>query len=146
MIQWLLARAGRVGGLVVDQQVKVRGVRPPASPVVQPVRQELQGEVVERPGGSGDGQPAVAEIDVVEHAGGDLGDPGGVDRRKGEDEPRRRRSRSRDGAFDLLGEERLQHGVLVLPDLDPTGGVAEDQPLPFGPGEQGRRATSWSRR
>ncbi|WP_242647127.1 hypothetical protein [Streptomyces nodosus] len=24
-----------------------------------------------------------------------------------------------------------------LPDLDPAGGVAEDQPLPFGPGEQG---------
>lgn len=47
---------GRVSGLVVDQQVEVRGARPPAPPVVQPVRQEVQGEVVERPGASGDGQ------------------------------------------------------------------------------------------
>lgn len=43
--------------------------------------------------------PAVAEIDVVEHEGGDLGDPGGVDRREGEDEPRRRGRRSCDGAI-----------------------------------------------
>lgn len=98
---------------------------------------ELQGEFVERPGASGDGRPAVAEIDVVEHEGGDLGDPGGVDRREGEDEPRRRRQRSRDEVLELLGEEKLQHGVLVLPDLDSAGGVAENQPLPFGPGEQG---------
>lgn len=40
------------------------------------IRQKLQGGVVERPGASGDGQPAVAEVDVIEHEGGDLGDPG----------------------------------------------------------------------
>jgi hypothetical protein len=79
---------------LLTSRVEVRGARPPAPQVVQPVRQELQGEVVERAGASGDGQPAVAEIDVVEHEGGDLGDPGGVDRHEGEDEPRRPPCRS----------------------------------------------------
>ena len=37
----------------------------------------------------------------------------------------------------LFREERLRHGVLVLPDLDPAGRVAEDQSVPLGPGEQG---------
>ncbi|MFI2765031.1 hypothetical protein ACH5A3_40395 [Streptomyces echinatus] len=128
--------AGGVDGLVVDQQVEVRGVRPPAAPVLQPVQQQLQGEVVERADASGDGQPAVAEVDVVEHEGGDLGDPGGVDRCEGEDEPRRRGGGRRDGAVDLFGHEWLQHGVLVLPDLDPAGGVAEGQSVPLGPAEQ----------
>lgn len=32
--------AGLGGGLVVDQQVEMRGIRPPASPVLQPVQQE----------------------------------------------------------------------------------------------------------
>ncbi|MEU3369346.1 hypothetical protein ACFYM2_08755 [Streptomyces sp. NPDC006711] len=57
---------------------------------------------------------AVAEIDAVEHESGDLGDPAGVNCRAGEDELCTRGGRSRDGALDLLGEERLQHGVLVL--------------------------------
>ncbi|MER6860070.1 hypothetical protein [Streptomyces pilosus] len=55
--------------------------------MVQPVRQELQSEVVERPAASRDGQSAVAEIDVVEHESGDLDDLGDVNRREGEDEP-----------------------------------------------------------
>lgn len=60
-----------------------------------------------------------------------------MNRREGEDEPCRQGGRSRDGALDLLGEERLQHGVLVLSDLDPAGGAAEEQPVPLSPGEQG---------
>ncbi|GGR09042.1 hypothetical protein GCM10010280_66080 [Streptomyces pilosus] len=67
--------------------MEIRGARPTVAPVVQPVRQELQSEVVERPAASRDGQSAVAEIDVVEHESGDLDDLGDVNRREGEDEP-----------------------------------------------------------
>ncbi|WP_275467320.1 hypothetical protein [Streptomyces noursei] len=74
--------------------------------MAEPVRQELQGEVVERVGTSGGGQPAVTEIDVIEHEGADPGGPGGVDRREREDEPRRRGDRSHDGALNLLGVVR----------------------------------------
>lgn len=134
--------AGFGGGLVVDQQVEVRGVRPPVSPVLRPVQQQLQGEVVERAYASGDGQPAVAEVDVVEHERGDLGGPGGVHRGEGEDEPRCRGGGRRDGPVDLGGTEQLQHAVLVLTDLDPAGRVAEDQAVSFGPADSVRRATS----
>ncbi|MDH6624593.1 hypothetical protein M2271_002397 [Streptomyces sp. LBL] len=43
--------------------------------MLQPVRQQLQREVVERASSSGDGRPAGADVDIVEHAGqlGDLG-------------------------------------------------------------------------
>lgn len=68
--------AGRVGGLFVDQQVMVRGAWPSVATVLQPVQQQLQGEVVERAAASGDGQPAVAKGDVVEREGDDLGSPG----------------------------------------------------------------------
>ncbi|MFJ5590088.1 hypothetical protein ACIQCG_10040 [Streptomyces noursei] len=74
--------------------------------MAQRVRQELQGEVVERAGTSGDGQPAVAEIDVIEHEGADPGGPGGpggVDRRECDDEPRRRGDRSHNGALNCSG-------------------------------------------
>ncbi|MEE6266376.1 hypothetical protein V2E29_12080 [Streptomyces diastatochromogenes] len=74
--------------------------------MAEPVRQELQGEVVERAGTSGDGQPAVTEIDVIEHEGADPGGPGGpggADRRERDDEPRRRGDRSRNGALNRSG-------------------------------------------
>ncbi|MCZ0976022.1 hypothetical protein O1L55_41635 [Streptomyces albulus] len=71
--------------------------------MAEPVRQESQGEVVERAGTSGDGQPAVAEIDVIEHEGADPGGPGGVDRRECDDEPRRRGDRSHNGALNCSG-------------------------------------------
>ncbi|WP_371572282.1 hypothetical protein [Streptomyces sp. NBC_01314] len=82
------------------------------------------------------GQPAVADVEAVEHESADLGDSGGVHCGEGEDESCRWSGGCRDGAVDLGGDERLQHTVLVLPDLDPAGRVAEDEACPLGPGEQ----------
>jgi len=127
---------GLGGGLVVDQQVEVRSVRPPAPPVLQPVQQQFHGEVVERADAAGDGQPTVADVEVVEHEGAYLGDPGGVNCGEGEDQARGGSGGGCDGSIDLAGRERLEHAVLVLADLDTTGGFAEDQAGLLGPGEQ----------
>ena len=57
---------GAVGAVLVDQQVRVGGAGPAGGPVGEPLEQDLAGEVVERAGPAGDGDPPVAEVDVVE--------------------------------------------------------------------------------
>lgn len=53
-------RAGLGRGLLVDQQVGVGGAWPAAVPVVQPLAQELVGEVVDGPDPVGDDDAPVA--------------------------------------------------------------------------------------
>jgi hypothetical protein len=65
----------------------VGGAGPAGSPVAEPVEDHLAGEVVQRPGAAGDGQPPVAEADVVELEFADRLGPGGVDGGQCQDEP-----------------------------------------------------------
>jgi hypothetical protein len=69
---------------VVDQQVRVSRGRPAGGAVGEPLEQYLAREVVERTGPAVDGDPPVAEINVVEAALADRLDAGGVHR--GEDQ------------------------------------------------------------
>jgi hypothetical protein len=64
--------------VLVDEQVRVGGVRPAGAPVAEPVEQDLAGELVDRADSSGDDEPAVAQVDVVELGGADGAGAGGV--------------------------------------------------------------------
>ena len=82
----LADRPGGHGGLLVDDQVRVGGAGPAAGPVLEPGQQQVAGQVIERAGPAGDGQPPVAEVDVVEVKFADGLGPGGVDGGQGERE------------------------------------------------------------
>jgi hypothetical protein len=73
--------------VLVDEQVRVGGVWPAGAPVAEPVEQDLVGEFVDRADPSGDGEPAVAHVDVVELDGADGAGAGGVDRGEHEHQP-----------------------------------------------------------
>ncbi|MER6175674.1 hypothetical protein [Streptosporangium sp. NPDC001681] len=51
---------------VIDEQVRVGGVRPAGGAVAEPVEEQPVGEVVEQAGSSGDDDAAAAEVDVVQ--------------------------------------------------------------------------------
>src|SRR5258708_24317275 len=57
---------GGHGGLLVDDQVRVGGARPPVAAVLVPAQQQAAGQVIERPDPAGNGQSPVADVDVVE--------------------------------------------------------------------------------
>ena len=76
--------AGAVGAAVVDQQVGVGRGRSAGGAVGEPPEQDLAREVVERACPAADGDPPVAEVDVVEAEFADRLDVGGVHR--GEDQ------------------------------------------------------------
>lgn len=63
--------------LLVDEQVRVGGVRPAGVPVVEPVEQDLVGKLVDRADPSGDDEPAVAQVEVIELGGRRAGIRGG---------------------------------------------------------------------
>ncbi|HLM87986.1 MAG TPA: hypothetical protein VK284_02990 [Streptosporangiaceae bacterium] len=73
--------------MLVDEQVRVGGVRPPGAPVAEPVEQDLAGELVDRADPPGDDEPAVAQVDVVEPGSADGAGAGGVDRGEHEHQP-----------------------------------------------------------
>src|SRR5262249_51365059 len=79
--------AGVRRGLFVDEQVWVGGVGPVLVAVGQPVGEQAVGELVERPGESGDGQALVAQVDVVELEVADGFGAGGVHGGQGEGKP-----------------------------------------------------------
>lgn len=115
-------------GVPGDDQVWVGGVRPAVASVVQPVEDDLVGEVVERADVPGDAQAAVAEVDVVEAELADGLGPGGVDGGQREDD-----SDSRvglgcgDGLVDVVRLQRQDRSGGGAADADPDGGVAEDR-------------------
>lgn len=76
-----------VGGLIVDEQVRVGGVGPAGSAVVEPFQQQTVGEFVEWSDVGCDGKAPVAEVDVVELQGSGGGGPGGVDGGQGDYQP-----------------------------------------------------------
>ncbi|WP_433357959.1 hypothetical protein ACQPYV_12840 [Micromonospora saelicesensis] len=63
VVQECLGRPPR--GLLVDQETWIRGACPATVPEIQPLAQELAGEVVQRPGPAGDDDAPVVEVDVI---------------------------------------------------------------------------------
>ena len=94
-------RPGAQCAVLADQQVGVGGVRPAGAPVIQPLGQQPAGEVVQRPGAPGDGDPPVPEIDVVQLQGADLAGPGSVDGGQRDAQPGLRGGGGLDSAGDL---------------------------------------------
>ncbi|MER5540635.1 hypothetical protein [Streptomyces mirabilis] len=127
-------------GLLVDQQVRVGGVGPAPSPMLQPGGGGLQHELVQGPGAAVDNEPAVADVEVVELEAADRVGPGGVDGREGEDQLVWRAGRRGDGGADVLGFQGLDDAVLQLADPDAAGRVLEDRAVLFGPREQRPRS------
>lgn len=75
------------GGLLGDQQVGVRRVRPAAAAVVELVQDSAAGEVVERADVAADGDAQVAQVDVAQLHGADHLRPCRVDGGQVDDEP-----------------------------------------------------------
>ncbi|WP_406081478.1 hypothetical protein [Micromonospora sp. NBC_00858] len=80
-------RADLRRGLLVDQEVWIRGAWPAAVPVIQPLAQELVGEVVQWPDPAGDDDAPVAEVDVIKAQRADLTGARCVHGGQGEHEP-----------------------------------------------------------
>ena len=80
-------RSGSVRAHLVDQQVGVGGAWPAGVPVAEPFEQDLAGELVDGAGSAADGQPPVAEVDVVEEELADVLGAGGVHRGQDQDQP-----------------------------------------------------------
>ena len=94
------------------------------------------GEFVDRVDPSGDGEPAVAHVDVVELDGADGAGAGGVDRGEHEHQPGCRGRGGSGGLVDVVLAEALGDAVGVLAGLDAPGRVPEDRPLLLAEREQ----------
>ena len=111
-------------------------VRPSLGPVLQPAEQELAGEVVEWSYATGDHEPPVADVDVVELQRPDGAQAGGMDGGQGHDEPGRRARGGGDRVGDVGWAQRLDNATVTLANLDAAGGVAEDRAVLLAGGEQ----------
>ena len=78
---------GPVGAHLVDQQVRVGRGGPAGAPVVEPLEQDLAGQVIERAGPAADDDPPVAQVDVIEADLADRLDAGSVHRGEDQDQP-----------------------------------------------------------
>src|SRR5690606_7491481 len=99
---------------------------PPAAALVQPGQQQGPGEIVERSGSAGEGQPPVAEVDVVEVEFADGLGSGRVNGGQGEREAGGRCDRGGGGLVYFLGQQRLDEVQRPLADADAPGGGTED--------------------
>jgi hypothetical protein len=132
-------RLGLVGGVLGDEHVRVGGVGPARPPVGEPVEQGAAGELVQRAGATGDGQSAVAEVEVVQEQAADGQRPGGVDSGQRQHQPLLGSAGGcgGDGLVDVALLKRDQHGIGVAADADAAGWVAEDRPAALAAAKQG---------
>src|SRR6266851_4304405 len=117
---------GGHGGLLVDDQVRVGGARPPVAAVLEPGQEQVAGQVIERAGPAGDGQLPVAEVDVAGVQFPDGLGPGRVDSGQREREAGGGRDGRRGGCVDLGGLERLDEVQGPLARANASGGIAEN--------------------
>ena len=61
------------GGLLVHQDVPVRGVRPRSAAMLEPRRERLVGHLAQALLGSGEGDPPVGQVQVLEEQFADRG-------------------------------------------------------------------------
>lgn len=144
LIPWLLGADGPGRGLVVDQQVEVRGVR---HRFRRRSSQSSSSFIVRS--SSGQTRPAMVSLRLPRSTSSSMSvpiwaDPGGVHRGEGEDESRGRGGGRRDGPVDLGGDERLQHAVLVRPTFIRLVGLRKTSPFRLAQLNSERRAMSWS--
>jgi hypothetical protein len=102
------AQAGEVGGAhgavvqcgpFADQQVRIGGVRPPAVPVLEPLAQDLAGQLAHRPVFAGEAQPPAGEFGIAELQCPDRGGPGRVQGGEDDADEGLRGGRRGDGAL-----------------------------------------------
>ncbi len=134
------ARAERA--FAAQQEVEIGGVRPAGPAVVQPLGQQSAGEVVQRPGPSGDGDPPVAGIDVADLQGADLAGAGGVDGGQRNAQPGLRCPSGLDRAGDLAGGQRLPDRQGPGAGGDPTDRLTKITPSRLAHVNSDRSATS----
>src|SRR5258707_4245 len=117
---------GGHGGLLVDDQVRVGGARPPVAAVLVPAQQQAAGQVIERPDPAGNGQSPVADVDVVEVQFPDGLGPGRVHGGQREREAGGGCDGGGGGRVDLARLERLDEIQRPLAGAEAAGGVGED--------------------
>ncbi|MEU6672510.1 hypothetical protein [Streptomyces sp. NPDC046727] len=127
------------GGLLVDQQVRVGGVGPTPSPVLQPDEGSVQGELVQWSDAAVDNEPTVANVEVIELEAADRAGPGSVDSREGEDQPVRRAGHRGNGGPDVLVFQGLDDAALLLADPDAARPFPSDHLA-----DQMKMAARWS--
>src|SRR5260221_3489631 len=113
---------GGHGGLLVDDQVRVGGARPPVAAVLVPAQQQAAGQVIERPDPAGNGQSPVADVDVVEVQFPDGLGPGRVHGGQREREAGGGCDGGGGGRADLAGLERLDGIQRPLAGAEAAGG------------------------
>jgi hypothetical protein len=131
-------RPGSQGGLRVDQYVPVGGLRPGDATLGEPGQQGLMRQFTESLGVSGDGDPMVGQVEVVQGEVSDGLSAGGVDGGQGDDQPLRR------GDGDLLDGEYLGVGRVIvktcgLLNLSAAMGTRQAPAETSGPQQGGRR-------
>lgn len=114
--------AGCHDGLLIDQQVLVGGTGPAVAPVVEPVQDDLPGEFVQRTRAAGDGESAIAQVDVVELKFGVRFGSGGVDGGQGDDKPVEGCADALRDYGDLLSIEGKGELAGVITDMKPAAG------------------------
>ena len=122
----LADRPGRRRRLLVDDQVRVGGVGPAAASVGEPLQHEAMGELVQRACHAGDGEPPIAQVEVIELQRADGLRAGGVHTGQGQGEPGGGCGRGPGDVLDLLGGQRKDRRVIETAGPDPRGRVGED--------------------
>jgi hypothetical protein len=123
----LADRPGLHRALLVDDQMRVRGVGPARPAVLQPAENRPAGEFVQGACMASDDDAAVAQVDVVQQQLADGLRACGVDRGQGQGEPRHRGIRGGDGLANVVRLKRLGDPVGLSADADPGRWVAEDR-------------------
>lgn len=128
------------GGDLGDEEVGVRGGRPPPCSFAQPGAEQAEGELVEiddvRPAASTvDGEPASGSVEVVGLDAADVDGVQGVDGDQRDGQLGGRAPGLVDQAAELVGRDGRGQS-LVLGEADPTGRVPENDPYAFERPEQ----------
>ena len=120
-------RAEPLGADVGDQQVGVGGVRPASTSVVQPVVKDLVGQVVQRPGSAGDGEPAPVKVYIGQSQVDDLAVPGCVHGGQDHRDPGLWGAGGLECRGELVAGQGLRDDRGRPGDRDAAGGVGEHQ-------------------
>ncbi len=114
----------------------IRGVRPATAAVVEPVDEEAMGQVVERSRSTGDREPVIRKVDVVELQRTDRAEPRRMHRRQRDEQLGLAGRGDLERPGDLVRAERLPDRPLVRTDRHATRRVREDDAVLLRPREQ----------
>jgi hypothetical protein len=106
---------------LADQQMRIGGMRTSVALVIEPLDQHPVSQLIERARAAGDGEPSVAEVDIIEVQRSDLAGAGGVHGRQRHAQPSLWSTRGLDGCSNVRIGQSLPDRQSALPDPEPAG-------------------------